>query len=71
MLIALCTTALLSLLVGAMMSWASNKDEIDRLRGLLARVVKYCSEDRAVTPGSTRLARVVDEARAALSKAPR
>lgn len=45
-------------------------DEIERLRGLLARVVKYATEDRARTPGVTRFARVVDEARVTLGLAP-
>lgn len=35
---------------------------------LLARVVKYAHEDRARTPGNTRLARVCDEARALLAR---
>lgn len=37
------------------------------LEELLGRVIKYAREDKAVTPGFTRLARVVDEAFAALS----
>lgn len=41
-------------------------DENERLRVLLARAVKYAHEDRAKTPGSTRLARALDEARALL-----
>lgn len=36
------------------------------LRGLLTRVVKYVTEDRAVTPRKTRLARVVEEIRSTL-----
>lgn len=48
--------------------------EIDHLRGLLGRIVKYAVEDRAVTPGSTRLARAITEASQllvpALSPAP-
>lgn len=50
-------------------------DECERLRervlvleGLLTRVVKYVTEDRAVLPGVARLGRVVSEARAALAK---
>jgi hypothetical protein len=35
---------------------------------LLVRVVKYEREDRAVTPGTTRLARVCEEARALLAR---
>jgi len=31
------------------------------LEGLLTRVVKYTREDRAVTPGKTRLARLIAE----------
>lgn len=43
-------------------------DENARLRGLLARVVKYAREDNAQTPGTTRLARVLDECAAALGE---
>jgi len=42
------------------------KDERDRLRLLLGRVVKYVVEDRATTPRATRLARLVDEIRVEL-----
>jgi hypothetical protein len=41
----------------------------DELAGLLHRAVKYAKEDRAVTPGKTRLARVLDEARVVLGRA--
>lgn len=41
--------------------------ERDEVRGLLGRFVKYFHEDRAVTPGVTRLARLADEARRALA----
>jgi hypothetical protein len=37
---------------------------------LLARAVKYATEDRMVTPGVTRLARLHDEARAYLAAIP-
>ena len=42
--------------------------ELVEARALLARVVKYEREDRAVTPGTTRLARVCEEARAFLGE---
>jgi hypothetical protein len=45
------------------------KDERDRLRLLLGRVVKYVVEDRATTPRATRLARLVDEIRVELQHA--
>jgi hypothetical protein len=41
--------------------------EVERLRALLARILKYAREDRARTPGATRLARALDEADAALA----
>jgi hypothetical protein len=51
--------------------------EADELRAdlaesnaLLTRVEKYAREDRAVTPGCTRLARVLDEIRAVLDEPP-
>lgn len=44
------------------------RERVAELEGLLTRVVKYTVEDRAVTPGCSRLGRVVGEARAALSK---
>lgn len=37
---------------------------------LLARIIKYAEEDRATTPGSTRLARVLSEARIHLALKP-
>lgn len=40
---------------------------IEHLRSLLERIVKYVHEDKARTPGSTRLERVMAEARAALA----
>jgi hypothetical protein len=42
--------------------------ENERLRGLLERAVKYAREDRAQTPGVTRLARVLAEAEKELGK---
>ena len=42
-------------------AFESEKAEAERLRGLLTRIVKYATEDRAVTPGSTRLARAILE----------
>lgn len=44
--------------------------EADGLRGLLTRIVKYAREDRATTARATRLARVLDEADAALRGDP-
>jgi len=41
----------------------------DAARALLVRVVKYTVEDRATTPGATRLARLVDEIRVELQHA--
>lgn len=41
--------------------------EVEQLRALLARILKYAREDRARTPGATRLARALDEADAALA----
>lgn len=41
--------------------------EVEQLRELLARILKYAREDRARTPGATRLARALDEADAALA----
>jgi hypothetical protein len=38
--------------------------ELDEACALLRRIVRYHDEDRAVTPGFTRLARVVAESRA-------
>ena len=38
--------------------------ELDEARNLLDRIVRYHGEDRAVTPGCTRLARVIAEAKA-------
>ena len=38
--------------------------ELDEARTLLDRIVRYHGEDRAVTPGCTRLARVIAEAKA-------
>ena len=43
--------------------------DVARLLLLLGRVVKYVVEDRATTPGSTRLARLVDEIRVELQHA--
>jgi hypothetical protein len=37
---------------------------------LLGRIVKYAVEDRAITPGTTRLARVLSEAEAHLANQP-
>lgn len=42
----------------------------ERLKKLIVRVQKYVREDRAVTPGATRLARVVDEIAAELRGTP-
>jgi hypothetical protein len=39
----------------------SKDAEIERLRALLARCIKYAREDRMVTPGVTRLARALAE----------
>lgn len=41
--------------------------EVEQLRALLTRILKYAREDRARTPGATRLARALDEADAALA----
>jgi diadenosine tetraphosphate (Ap4A) HIT family hydrolase len=42
---------------------------VAKLEGLLGRAVKYAREDRMRTPGTTRLARLLEEASAALSEA--
>mgnify|MGYP001593852565 CR=1 FL=1 len=39
------------------------ESENETLRRLLGRIVKYATEDKAQTPGFTRLARVIEEAR--------
>ena len=44
------------------------RSERDVALALLVRVVKYERADRAVTPGTTRLARVCEEARALLAR---
>lgn len=41
--------------------------QLAEARGLLERVCKYVVEDRASTPGTTRIARVHNEARAWLA----
>jgi predicted nucleic acid-binding Zn-ribbon protein len=41
---------------------------VKELEELLGRAVKYAREDRAVTPGVTRLARVLAEAETALKR---
>jgi hypothetical protein len=48
---------------------AANR-ETRAAKALLARIVKYATEDRASTPGTTRLARVLSEAEAYLSGQP-
>jgi hypothetical protein len=45
--------------------------DIARLRDLLRRFVKYATEDRAVTPGSTRLARLLTEVKVTLAATER
>lgn len=54
--------------------WAARVRELEAERetdrGLLRRVVCYVIEDRARTPGFTRLARLVDEIRAHLGPRP-
>lgn len=45
-------------------------DEIERLRAELAMIVKYASEDRAVTPGFTRLARALNKVSTTLGLDP-
>lgn len=44
--------------------------KLARVEALLARIVKYAHEDRAMTPGTTRLARALEEAEAALKDPP-
>lgn len=46
------------------------KARLASARALLARVVKYAIEDRAITPGTTRLTRVIGEADAWLTANP-
>jgi hypothetical protein len=48
---------------------AANR-ETRAANALLARIVKYATEDRAITPGTTRLARVLSEAEAHLANEP-
>lgn len=47
---------------------AVKDEQLEEALGLLARVVRYEREDRAVTPGVTRLARVCEEARSFLKR---
>jgi len=61
--------ALIAALRNAAPALLDAADERDRLRLLLGRIVKYVVEDRATTPGSTRLARLVDEIRVELQHA--
>jgi uncharacterized protein YhaN len=48
----------------------TDAERLAEATALLERIVKYAREDRAVTPGVTRLARVVNEAREFLSSSP-
>jgi hypothetical protein len=53
--------------------WVRHDDHVAAMTeatALLARIVKYAREDRAATPGVTRLARVLTEAEELLSRAP-
>src|SRR5690606_34445 len=46
------------------------RDQLEAANALLRRMVKYVREDRATTPGVTRLARLTEEADAHLSAQP-
>lgn len=48
----------------------ASEQKLAAANALLARIVKYATEDRASTPGTTRLARALSEAEAHLSGQP-
>lgn len=60
------------LLESSLIEWQEIRESAERAResvALLRRICKYAHEDRMQTPGVTRLARAIDEARTLLDSA--